>query len=168
MAGDDAAANMATGGCGRATTESFIPAHTHAAVVTDLRDHSVLLTKLREWHGACTDVATTTANPATAINLIISLPPLSTSRRNSALDQIGMRSDARCARSPRGCREGHRHQVPRRRVNGATPTFDVASLGSTPLSALIQLNKEGRMSHDGALCRLMTQSGLSRSGGAKN
>jgi hypothetical protein len=51
VAGDDSAANMAMGGCGRATTESFIPAHTHAAVVTDLRDHAVLLMKLRERHG---------------------------------------------------------------------------------------------------------------------
>jgi len=51
MAGDHTAANMATGGCGRATTESFIPAHTRAAVVTDFCDHAVLLMKLREWHG---------------------------------------------------------------------------------------------------------------------
>jgi len=51
LAGDDTAANMATGGCGRATTESFIPAHTRAAVVTDFCDHAVLLMKLREWHG---------------------------------------------------------------------------------------------------------------------
>jgi hypothetical protein len=47
---DDTATDMAVSGCGRAATESFIPPHTRAAVVADLRDHAVLLMKLRERH----------------------------------------------------------------------------------------------------------------------
>jgi hypothetical protein len=50
-ASDDSAADVASGGCSRAATESLIPTHTRATVVTDLRDHAVLLMKLWEWHG---------------------------------------------------------------------------------------------------------------------
>ena len=51
VAGNDSAADVATGGCGRAATERIIPTHTRATVLTDLRDHAVLLVKLWERHG---------------------------------------------------------------------------------------------------------------------
>jgi NAD(P)-dependent dehydrogenase (short-subunit alcohol dehydrogenase family) len=43
VASDDSATDVALGGCSRAATESLIPTHTRATVVTDLRDHPVLL-----------------------------------------------------------------------------------------------------------------------------
>jgi hypothetical protein len=49
--GYNSPADVASGGCRRASTECFIPAHPRAAVVTDLSDHAVVLMKLREWHG---------------------------------------------------------------------------------------------------------------------
>jgi hypothetical protein len=48
---DDAAADMPTGGRGRALTECFIPAHPRTTVVPDLRDHAVRLMKRRGRHG---------------------------------------------------------------------------------------------------------------------
>jgi len=63
--------DLAGGGSGHADTIYSYP--TRAAGFADLRDHAVLLMDLSERHGLHR-VATATANSATAINLIISLP----------------------------------------------------------------------------------------------
>jgi hypothetical protein len=46
--GYNSAADVASGGCGGAATECFIPAHARATVVADLNDHAVRLMKRRE------------------------------------------------------------------------------------------------------------------------
>jgi hypothetical protein len=51
VACDDSAADIAAGGCGRAATECFIPAHPRAAIAANLRYHAVRLMKRRERHG---------------------------------------------------------------------------------------------------------------------
>ena len=56
VACDHSAADMAAGGCSRTATESVIPLHPSAAVLTDLRDHAVRLMKRRGRHclgGGC-------------------------------------------------------------------------------------------------------------------
>ena len=68
VACDHAAADIAAGGCSRATTECVIPLHPRATVLTDLRDHAVRLMK-RRGDMACADVATAKATAAKAINL---------------------------------------------------------------------------------------------------
>src|SRR6476661_7687031 len=56
VACDHSAADMAAGGCSRATTECVIPLHPRATCLTDLRDHAVRLVKRRGRHclgGGC-------------------------------------------------------------------------------------------------------------------
>ena len=67
-------ADLAAGGCSHAATEIRTPVHTHAAGVTDLRDHAIRLMQRRECY-ACADVAMATAKAAAAITLIIVFSP---------------------------------------------------------------------------------------------
>jgi hypothetical protein len=134
---DDSASDVASGGCCRAATEGVIPTHARTTVVADLGDQAIGFRQWREWRGSlrrCREGQgkrdSNQSDHFTSSSV--------TSRGTRRLIELGSDQTPEAHAFSRGCREGGRHQVPQRRLDGTTPTFDVADVQSTLVSSLTE------------------------------